>query len=202
METAPPQEGISKQERFELQRQEKERARAAEERKRLVKKMRFSVVVALVVSFLGYGIFYIATLPARPMPGAAVPILGRDHIQVGATHSEYNSNPPTSGSHYADPAAWGVYQNELPDEQLIHNLEHGGIWISYKPDIDPSTKSQLESIGKKYPGSVVVTPRVKNDSVIALASWGRLEKLESFDEAKIVDFVGANRNKSPEPLAR
>ncbi len=34
------------------------------------------------------------------------------------------------------------------------------------------------------------------------ASWGRLEKLNSFDETKIVDFINANKNKSPEPLAR
>lgn len=193
---------VSKQERFELQRQEKEQMKEAAERKRLIKKMIRWVIAALVVGFLGYGVFYLATLPARPLQGVSIPILGRDHIQIGSTHPEYNSNPPTSGSHYADPAAWGVHQNELPDEQLIHNLEHGGIWIAYKPDIDPATKSQLESIGKKYPGSVVIAPRAKNDSLIALASWGRLEKLESFDEAKIIDFIGANRNKSPEPLAK
>src|SRR3989344_5078 len=52
-------------------------------------------------------------------------------VAVGASHEAYNSNPPTSGPHYEQPSRWGVSQAELPDEQLIHNLEHGGIWISY-----------------------------------------------------------------------
>ncbi len=125
---------------------------------------------------------------------------GREHVPLEQVSDPSNSNPPTSGDHLAQPAEWGVYQNELPDKQLIHNLEHGGIWISYK-DIDPETKSKLESIGKANPGSVIVTPRMANDSKIILAAWTRLEKMETYDEAKILEFIKANKNKSPEPLA-
>lgn len=126
---------------------------------------------------------------------------GRDHIPAGQPHNLYNSNPPTSGPHLAQPADWGVYQTELPDEQLVHNLEHGGIWISYK-DVDPDTKTKLEAIGKANPGSVIVTPRAANDSPIAIAAWTRLEKLTSYDEARILEFIKANKNKSPEPEAK
>ncbi|MDP3729138.1 MAG: DUF3105 domain-containing protein [bacterium] len=181
---------MSKQERYENQ-----------ERKRLINKITMWTIVVLVIGGLGYGLYYLASQPEKPKPGEAFPILGQEHIEVGATHPAYNSNPPTSGWHYAKPADWGVYQEELPDEQLIHNLEHGGIWIAYK-DVDQKTKSDLEVIGKKYPGSVIVTPRSGNDAKIVLASWGRLETLESFNETRIVDFIKANRNKSPEPLAR
>lgn len=125
---------------------------------------------------------------------------GRAHIPNPDPSESYNSNPPTSGDHLANPAEWGVYQNELPDFQLIHNLEHGGIWISYK-DIDPETKAKLEAIGKANPRSVIVTPRAANDAPIAIAAWTRLEKLTSYDEAKILEFIKANKNKSPEPLA-
>ncbi len=125
---------------------------------------------------------------------------GREHVPLEETTDPYNSNPPTSGDHLANPAEWGVYQTELPDKQLIHNLEHGGIWISYK-DIDPDTKAKLEAIGKANPGSVIVTPRAANDAPIAVAAWTRLEKLTSYDEAKILEFIKANKNKSPEPLA-
>ena len=129
------------------------------------------------------------------------PTQGRDHIAVGSSHSAYNSNPPTSGSHYADEAQWGAHEQELPDEQLIHNLEHGGIWISYK-DIDQSTKTKIEILAKQYPDKIIVTPRANNDAKIAVASWTRLLKLDQFDEGKIVDFIKANKNKSPEPNAQ
>ncbi len=133
--------------------------------------------------------------------GQAFPIQGAEHIQIGAEHPAYTTNPPTSGWHYGQSAAWGVYQEALPDEQLIHNLEHGGIWISYK-DITPDIKSKLETLAQKYPGSVILTPRTQNNTPITLASWGRLQELSSYDEAIIITFIRANKNKSPEPLAQ
>lgn len=133
--------------------------------------------------------------------GQTIENQGQEHIPDGSEHPPYNSNPPTSGPHYTKPADWGVYDKQLPDEQLIHNLEHGGIWISYK-DVDEETKQKLEIIGKSNRGSVVVAPRPTNDTKIALASWTRLEKLDAYDEAKILEFIKGNKNKSPEPLAR
>lgn len=131
--------------------------------------------------------------------GQAYPIQGTQHVVVGVSHPDYNSNPPTSGWHYAAPAEWGVHESELPDEQVVHNLEHGGIWISYK-GIDAAAKAQLEKIVRSNSG-VILTPRQANDASVTLASWGRLQKLESFDEAAILNFIRANKNKSPEPFA-
>lgn len=175
-------------------------------------KKQIIVIIIIVAAVLGLGVILykqdakIQALKATedknsPQIGESIPNLGQEHIAIGASHKAYNSNPPTSGPHYAQPADWGVYQEPLPDEELVHNLEHGGIWISYK-DIDADTKSKLEAIGKANPGSVVVTPRPANDSKIALASWTRLMKLDSSDETKILDFIKANKNKSPEPLAK
>lgn len=135
-----------------------------------------------------------------PSVGEEIPALKSGHINSGAPHDSYNSNPPTSGDHLASPAKWGVYSTPLTDEQAIHNLEHGGIWISYK-DIDDQTKSQLETIAKANGGSVILSPRPNNDTKIAMASWGRLEKLDGYDEAKILEFIRSNKNKSPEPIA-
>lgn len=135
-----------------------------------------------------------------PSKGEEVTVMESGHISPGASHEPYNSNPPTSGNHLASPANWGVYSTPLTDEQAIHNLEHGGIWISYK-DIDDQTQAQLETIAKANGGSVILSPRPSNDAKISLASWGRLEKLENYDEAKILEFIRSNKNKSPEPIA-
>lgn len=132
--------------------------------------------------------------------GEEFPNQGQTHITPGQAHDPYNSNPPTSGSHLAQPANWGVYSTPLQDEQAIHNLEHGGIWISYK-NIDDQTKAQLETITKANGGSLIMSPRSGNDAKITLSSWLRQIKLDSYDEAKILEFIRANKNKSPEPLA-
>lgn len=161
-----------------------------------IKKILWSVIIIAIL----VGVTYLSTRPPKPRPGVEFLILGQEHINIGAEHKAYNSNPPTSGPHYVKPAEWGVYQTELPDEQLIHNLEHGGIWISYKLG-DEELKSKLEALGKRFPRSVVVTPRALNDAPITLASWGRLEKLDVYDEGQIKNFIRNNTNKSPEPLA-
>ena len=156
--------------------------------------------LALVGVAMVGGFIYLSTRPVEPRPGEEIAVLESPHIEDGSEHAPYNSNTPTSGPHYVRPAEWGVYQEALPDEQLVHNLEHGGIWISYK-EIDENTKAQIEALAKRYPRSVVVTPREGNDASIVLASWGRLEKLEEFDETRIKNYIRKNINKSPEPLA-
>lgn len=126
---------------------------------------------------------------------------GQTHIKISEEHPPYNSNPPTSGWHWAQPASWGVYNRPLVDEQAVHNLEHGGIWISYK-EIDEETRANLEKITKANRSSVIMSPRDANDSKIILASWTRLEKLDSYDEAKILDFILRNKGTGPEPIVK
>ena len=40
---------------------------------------------------------------------------GAEHISESGLFS-YNSNPPTSGSHYGQAPAWGFYSKEIDDE--------------------------------------------------------------------------------------
>jgi hypothetical protein len=124
------------------------------------------------------------------------PIQGRDHIEVGQSHPNYNSNPPTSGWHYEEAAEWGIYDKELPDEQLVHNLEHCGIWISYQPTIPVDQKEALVAFAKAFPSKVILTPRSKNDSPIALASWGILMKLNDYNQDLMTAFLAAFLNKN------
>ena len=66
--------------------------------------------------------------------GVNVPDLGATHIQRGETHPPYSSVPATSGWHYSDessPTRWGVHNEFVPDEVLVHNLEHAGVGVAY-----------------------------------------------------------------------
>ncbi len=192
---------LTRHERRELNRHEKGERRVGARKKQLLKRISLWGGGMMLIVGLAYLLVSSAQEKEKNRPGVAYPIQGRDHIAVGATHDPYNSDPPTSGPHYAQPAEWGVYDKELPDEQLIHSLEHGGIWISYK-DIDQVTKDKLTALGHRYPGSVIITPRAKNDAKIVLASWGRLEKFDQYNEDIIEAFIKANKNDSPEPLAK
>lgn len=127
-------------------------------------------------------------------------IEGANHIGAGQT-TTYNTNPPTSGEHWANPAGWGFNDKELPDEQLVHNIEHGGIWITYK-DLDEDSTDRLKKVARNNSNSVVITKREENDDLIVVASWGRMMKLTEVDEALIQKYIDTYINQSPEKLAR
>lgn len=155
-------------------------------------------ITACVLLLVAGGIWY-SKARSKNLPGQLIPDQGREHIGPGHTH-EYNSNPPTSGWHFSQPAEWGIYDKELPDEVLIHNIEHGGIWISYRPGIPDDIKKTLGGFYERFGRKIIVTPRAANDADIALAAWNRLEKfsvVELTDE-RVRAFIKAFRNKGPE----
>ena len=140
-------------------------------------------------------------LAAVPDTSTEYPIQSRDHIDVGSTHPPYNSNPPTGGWHYANPANIGFYTSQLADEQLVHNLEHGQIWISYRDANDQEAIDALRQVQASQPGAVIVTYRPEDPARIAVASWGRLLLLDQPDTDQINAYIARYKNHSPEPLA-
>lgn len=128
------------------------------------------------------------------------PILGQTHIPEGSPRPNYNSNPPTSGDHYVYTIPAGVYNQTPPDENLVHNLEHGHIWLSYRDADDTEAVNALSAIQSQFPNWTVVTYRPDNDSRIAVASWGRLLTLDEPDEDQMLAFVLRYRNQAPESI--
>lgn len=139
--------------------------------------------------------------PGTILPGTHFPDLGQQHVPVG-TPVTYNSNPPTSGSHYPYPAGWGIYKNPPADEFLVHNLEHGGVIISYNPNqIKGQELEQLKAQARtlsKWNPRVVVAPRQNLDTAIALTAWGYLKTLESYNPEVVKLFYDTYIARGPE----
>ena len=195
-------ENENSQNEYFLKREAKEKETHAKESKKKMKKLLVWAVV-LVVAGLGFWTAKLPKFQASDTPevkGEFFPAQGREHIATGATHPDYSSDPPTGGWHYDTTAQAGIYDKELPDEQLIHNLEHGHVWLSYRPDLDPAVIDKLAEIAKSYGSKIIMAPRSKNTSPIALASWEYLLKLESFDQLQVEGFIKAHRDKGPEKI--
>jgi hypothetical protein len=184
------------------------------ERERRRRQLTIGAWVGAVVVFVGV-LAYLTWQQARPkvQPGTAVPVMGAQHIPLGATHEPYNSDPPTSGPHYEQPAEAGFYEQAPADEALVHNLEHGHVIIWYNcsqlaEDACASLKLQVQGVMNqagvsKNTGTAKLeaVPRTMADAQVALTSWGRLEKLDRFDASAMLAFIQANRDQAPEPLA-
>ena len=59
----------------------------------------------------------------------------KDHVDLNDTNADdnvaYNSVPPTSGDHWSTPVRCGFYIEPVPDELIVHNMEHSNIVVSY-----------------------------------------------------------------------
>lgn len=161
---------------------------------------RRSLIIALLVTGMVWSVWPLpaATQSLRPQI-IQVPDQGRPHVLPGQPHPPYNSNPPTSGWHYTATAQWGFYDRVLPDELVVHNLEHGEVWITYREETDAEVIAALAALAREFPQMLVITLRRKNDSRIAVAAWTRLMKLDRYDRAAIVSFYRRFTNIGPEP---
>ena len=213
MEDQSNTEYLTKQEKRALKKKLKAEKKAKVKRDIFIKKIRniFAMVIVIVIVIVGYRfitkktpeeIVFEQKVDEVSLEGKVeeFEIEGASHISPGETVS-YNTNPPTSGSHWATPADWGFNDKELPDEQLVHNLEHGGIWITYK-DLDEESIDKLKNIVKNNADSVVITKRDGNDDSIVVASWGKMMRFTEIDEAFTQKYIDTYINQSPEKLAR
>ena len=117
----------------------------------------------------------------------------RDHVDEGVT-VEYSTTPPTSGEHWDFWARCGFYEDGLPDERIVHNLEHGNIVVSYNLT-EPADVERLRDFmdGFDLAPDWAVTrfyPEIA-EGTVALSTWGVLDTMQGVDEDRIERFFDA-----------
>ncbi len=172
-------------------------ARAASERRRRMRTLRRNAIIAAaVLVFVGF----IAVLYIREAnkPGQSVPVMAaRQHLPADTVSPiEYSTDPPTSGPHTENQVpSWQVYTQPITKELTVHGLEDAGVIINYKPDLDQASVDKLASIATSYiqrgggSGHVVMAPYTGLSNPIVLTAWGRMDRLDILDEARIRRFV-------------
>jgi hypothetical protein len=123
----------------------------------------------------------------------------RDHIKQNQPHPAYSSNPPTSGWHWDNPQDWGIYTSPQVQEQLVHNLEHGGIVVQYN-NLGPADVQRLADLVKRDSHHMILAPYpdLPADAKVALTAWDHLQTCTGVDETALSAFVSAYRDKGPE----
>ena len=167
-----------------ISREERRRQRERSRRRRQLIWIGTAVVALALVGFVAL------REVGRPHPGQEVRSLGNQHIgsdQVGTI--VYNSTPPTSGPHLGQIARWGVHTEPIPNELQVHNLEDGGVMVQYDCEDCDELVNQLAGVVRRHDELVILAPYPDMDSRIALTAWGRIDKFEEFDEARIATFI-------------
>ena len=107
------------------------RAKAAQQRRN--QNYIIGAAAAAFVLLIGF-VIYLQVRSEQPVAGEKVlASQGNVHIDFGTQSPiAYNSTPPTSGPHYGNLVAWGIYDEPQRYEHLVHNLEDGGVIVYYQ----------------------------------------------------------------------
>jgi hypothetical protein len=119
---------------------------------------------------------------------------------------KWNTDPPTNGPHYAVAAIFGIYDDELEPARVVHDLEHGGIFILYGDEVPDSTVEQLETFYDDHKTGTIMAPLAWLGDEFALGAWvaegedakGYLAKCTAFDEDAVSAFFRAFQFLGPE----
>jgi uncharacterized protein DUF3105 len=138
---------------------------------------------------------------------------GRHSLGPDDTSPQWNTDPPTSGPHFGFDASgnngtaiWGAYEEPVQLARVVHNLEHGGVYIFYGDDVPENVVAQLRSFYDDHERGTVLAPLPRLGDEIALGAWvaegdeenGYLAKCSSFDEEAYSAFFDAFQFRGPE----
>ena len=185
----------------------RQQAREKNKRQKLISNLAWGGIGVAVLALIGF----IVWQGFKPAAGDSIPIMTSDpHIPADSDPGQYNSDPPTSGLHYATEAQAGFYDENIytfPAAYLVHNLEHGYVIFWYNCDLlDESgcanLKEQIKTTMDDLGGTKLIAyPWNSLDVPLVMTSWGRLQRFETFDAEQAKAFYRANLNKAPEPNA-
>jgi hypothetical protein len=129
-------------------------------------------------------------------PGQAFPDLGARHVPPSERgRAQYNSNPPTSGSHVAEPVRRDA--SVLTDDQILHALETGNVLLVYGGAQPPPGLRALadEASGGPFDpalaqaGQAVVLARRPGTGGIVALAWRHLLRARSASDPALARFV-------------
>jgi hypothetical protein len=156
------------------------------------------VVVLFAAAVIGYATMRIhakaAEKPdalasdAAKIPGISAVAFASQQHQQGVI--KYDQSPPMGGPHdpqWAD-CTGTVYTKPIRSENAVHALEHGAVWVTYRPDL---TAAEVDALKRRVDGInyTLMSPYPGLKTKVSLQSWGHQLFVDSADDGRIDRFI-------------
>jgi hypothetical protein len=99
---------------------------------------------------------------------------------------DYAQNPPAGGEHNPVWQNCGYYDEPVRDENAVHDLEHGTVWITHDPDLSDDDRAAL---AERLPDNGIMSPREGLPSPVVVTVWGAQLRLDSADDRRLALFL-------------
>lgn len=185
--------------------------REKQQRQQRIKRAALAVAglagLALVV-WIGYGLVQDQDQNQNQNQDGTPPALvaGIQSFELDASHTnepvEYEQTPPAGGPHSPVWQNCGVYDDTITNENAVHSLEHGAVWITYRPDL-PS--DQVDALARRAEGTtfIIISPHSNLPTPIVMSAWNRQLQVSDVNDPAIDAFIQEFRlgQQAPEPGA-
>lgn len=111
-------------------------------------------------------------------------------LQAGHTESRvsYDQTPPVGGPHNPAWLNCGVYDEKQQNENAVHSLEHGAVWITYDPA--STTDEEVAALVALAPDTyTIVSPYPGIGDAMAISAWGAQLRFTDVDDPAVTDFL-------------
>ncbi len=164
------------------------------------------LIAALVVAAV-LGVFVAVVVIDRGQRAASEPPEGVREFEVPSrNHTEgainYPQTPPAGGNHNPVWQNSGFYADPVRNETAVHTMEHGAVWITYRPGLAQAQKDALRQLAQSR-DCIIASPYPDLSVPVVASAWGVQLQLDSADDPRLEQFVRAYRigPQTPEPGA-
>ncbi len=111
---------------------------------------------------------------------------------------DFAQDPPMGGLHDPAPLKCGVYDRPVREENALHTVEHGAVWITYDPSLSAADVAALKAL---LPEKHVLSPRDELPAPIVATAWNRQTQVSSVDAPLLQEFIDeyGDGHTAPEP---
>lgn len=122
----------------------------------------------------------------------------RGHVTTAVT---YPQTPPAGGQHAPVWLNCGTYPQPVTNENAVHSMEHGAVWVTYQPTLPAD---QVQALQAALPSTyTLLSPYPGLPSPVVASAWGKQLTLQSATDPRLAEFIRTYRQspQAPEPGA-
>src|SRR5262245_23949053 len=105
---------------------------------------------------------------------------------------DYKESPPVGGAHNVVWQNCGAYAAPIHNEHAVHSLEHGAVWITYRPDLPADQVEMLRNIAAD--DFILLSPYPGLASPVVASAWNHQVRLDGATDARLRPFIDRYKN--------
>ena len=162
---------------------------------------RWGIVALVVLLIVGAIVWVVRSQPSEIEISGVVTY---SNVSQGHVNGKVNypQNPPVGGPHNRVWQNCGIYSSPVANENAVHSMEHGAVWITYQPELNNQAVEQLRAPVRGH-GYVLLSPYPELPAPVVASAWGVQLKVTSASDPRLAQFVEKYEQgpQTPEPGA-